>query len=93
MMTEPVTSTAHRDTISTQAIQRLMTLTIIELEEQLIPSQGEGDHLYVYLGDVVVQHDMRRTLEVFDGDVAEAVENIRGFILNGILGDAADPAT
>jgi len=70
-----------------------MTLTIIELEEQLIPSQGEGDHLYVYLGDVVVQHDMRRTLEVFDGDVAEAVENIRGFILNGILGDAADPAT
>lgn len=67
-----------------------MTLTILELEEHLIPAQGEDDLLYIYLEDIVVTHDMRRTLDVFEGDVAEAVVNIRTFILDGILGASPD---
>jgi TusA-related sulfurtransferase len=58
----------------------------VELEEYQIPSQGAGDVLYVYTDDVIVTHDIRRTLKVFEGDAEESIVNIRSFVLEGILG-------
>lgn len=76
----------RRDPIPERMVQSVMTLTILELEEHLIPAQGAEDILYVYAGDIVVTHDIRRTLEVFDGDAAEAVASICTFVLEGIIG-------
>jgi hypothetical protein len=68
-------------------VKTVMTSTILDLEEHLIPAQGAGDVLYVYVGDIVVTHDIRRTLEVFEGNVDEAVSNICTFVVDGIIGD------
>lgn len=80
------TATPHRPTITDRMVERVMMLTILELEEHLIPSQGAGDVLYVHAGDIVVTHDIRRTLEVFDGDMVEAIDSIRTFVVEGIIG-------
>jgi hypothetical protein len=72
-------------------VETVTALTIIELEEHDIPAQGTDDILYVYTDGVVVTHDIRRTLEVFDGDVGEAIDSIRSFILDGILGAPPSP--
>ena len=65
-----------------------MVLTIVELETDLIPAQGAGNILYVYARDHEITHDVRRTLEVFDGDMNEAIDSIRTFVIEGIIGDA-----
>ena len=65
-----------------------MVLTIVELETDLIPAQGAGNILYVYAQDHEITHDVRRTLEVFDGDMNEAIDSIRTFVIDGIIGDA-----
>lgn len=72
--------------ITDRLVASTLTWTMLDLEERLIPSQGAGDILYVYAGDTVVTHDIRRTLKVFEGDVEEAIENIRAFVTEGILG-------
>lgn len=89
--TPPFAST-KRDPITERMVQSLMTLTILELEEHLVPAQGVDDILYVYVGDVVVTHDIRRTLKVFNGDICEAVDSIRNFIVEGIMGGSNGPA-
>jgi hypothetical protein len=78
---------SKRDPITERMVQTLMTLTIIELEEHSVPAQGADDILYVYVGNVVVTHDIRRTLRVFNGDICEAVDSIRNFIVEGIIGE------
>lgn len=75
-----------RTPVTDRLVASTLTWTTLELEEYLIPSQGTGDVLYVYAGDAVVTHDIRRTLEVFEGDADEAVNNICSFVLEGILG-------
>lgn len=75
--------------VTDRMVETVMTSTILDLEEHLIPAQGEDDILYVYVGDIVVTHDIRRTLEVFDGDVGEAVTSICRFVVDGIVGDQA----
>jgi len=75
-----------RTPITDRLVASTLTWTMLDLEERLIPSQGVGDILYVYAGDTVVTHDIRRTLKVFEGDAEEAITNIRTFVLEGILG-------
>jgi hypothetical protein len=68
-------------------VQAVMALTIVELEQDGIPAQGAGNILYVYAQDHEITHDVRRTLHVFDGDMNEAIDSIRSFVIDGIIGD------
>lgn len=82
----PPTST-HRPLVTERMVDTVMTLTIVALEEELIPAQGAGDTLYVYGTTSEITHDVRRTLRIFDGDVNEAIESICTFVTEGVLGD------
>ncbi|MEP0545321.1 MAG: hypothetical protein ABJF88_00150 [Rhodothermales bacterium] len=77
----------RRTPITDRMVQAVMVLTIVELEQDLIPAQGAGNILYVYAQDHEITHDVRRTLEVFDGDMNEAIDSIRTFVIDGIIGD------
>lgn len=79
----------RRPLITDRMVQTVMVLTIVELEEDHIPAQGAGNILYVYAQDHEITHDVRRTLKVFDGDMNEAIDSIRAFVIDGILGDSS----
>ena len=73
--------------ITDRMVETVLIQAILQLEEDLIPAQGAGDVLYVYASDNEITHDVRRTLEIFGGDINEAVENICAFVVDGIVGD------
>lgn len=76
-----------RTPITDRMVERVMTLTVLALEEACIPAQGAGDLLFVYATGSEITHNVRRTLEVFDGDVNEAITNICAFVIDGVVGD------
>lgn len=88
---EPAHSSNSRVLITDRMVRSVMALTIVELEEDLIPAQGAGDILHVHDQDQEITHDVRRTLEVFDGDMNEAIDSIRTFVTEGLIDDASRP--
>lgn len=82
-------ASSQRAPITDRMVETVTALTILELEEHLIPAQGVEDILYVYTDGIVVTHDIRRTLEVFDGDMGEAIDSIHSFIVDGIVGTSS----
>ena len=78
-------ASTHRSAVTERMVETVMILTILRLEEELIPAQGVGDTLYVYASDTEIAHDVRRTLEIFDGDMDEAINNICTFVIDGVL--------
>ena len=80
----PAVST-RRPLVTDRMVETVMTLTIVALEEEGVPAHGAGPTLYVYARDSEIAHNVRRTLEIFDGDMNEAIESIRTFVMDGVL--------
>ena len=80
-------TSTKRPAITDRMVDTVMTSLVLTLEERLIPAQGVGDTLHIYTRDSDITHDVRRTLEVFEGDMNQAIESIHQFVIDGILGD------
>ena len=78
----------RRVVVTDRMVESVMALTIVALEQQHVPAQGEGNILHVYAEDHEITHDVRRALVVFEGDMHEAIESILAFVTEGIMGDA-----
>lgn len=74
----------RRTPVTDRMVETVMILTILRLEEVLIPAQGAGDVLTVYVQDSEITHNVRRTLEVFNGDIDEAVDNLCAFVIDEV---------